>query len=68
MSHELRTPLARIQAEVELALARERTPAEHREALEAVGRSAEQMTRTVDALVSASTHGLLAGAWLGRCA
>jgi signal transduction histidine kinase len=54
MSHELRTPLARIQAEVELALARERTPAEHREALEAIGRSAEQMARTVDALVSAA--------------
>ena len=54
MSHELRTPLARIKAEVELALARERTPAEHREALEAIGRSAEQMTRTVDALVAAA--------------
>ena len=54
MSHELRTPLARVQAEVELALARERTPAEHREALEAIGRSAEQMTRTVDALVAAA--------------
>ena len=54
MSHELRTPLARVQAEVELALARERTPAEHREALAAIGRSAEQMTRTVDALVAAA--------------
>jgi signal transduction histidine kinase len=54
MSHELRTPLARVQAEVELALARERTPAEHREALAAIGRSAEQMARTVDALVAAA--------------
>ena len=36
MSHELRTPLARIQAEVEFALAAERTPTEHREALEAI--------------------------------
>jgi signal transduction histidine kinase len=56
MSHELRTPLARVQAEVELALARERSPAEHREALAAIGRSAEQMTRTVDALVAAARH------------
>jgi two-component system OmpR family sensor kinase len=54
MSHELRTPLSRVKAEVELALARERTPDEHREALEAIGRSAEQMTRTVDALVAAA--------------
>ena len=52
MSHELRTPLARIHAEVELALKRERTPAEQREALAAIGRSAEQMTRTVEALVA----------------
>ncbi len=52
MSHELRTPLARIQAEVELALRRERTPDEHREALAAIGRSAEQMTRTVEVLVA----------------
>ncbi len=52
MSHELRTPLARIHAEVELALKRERTPAEQREALVAIGRSAAQMTRTVEALVA----------------
>jgi two-component system, OmpR family, sensor kinase len=52
MSHELRTPLARIHAEVELALKRERTPSEQREALAAIGRSAEQMTRTVEALVA----------------
>jgi two-component system OmpR family sensor kinase len=54
VSHELRTPLARIHAEVELALARARTPAEQRTALMAIGRSAEQMTRTVDALVAAA--------------
>ena len=52
MSHELRTPLARIHAEVELGLARPRSTGEHREALAAVGRSAEQMTRTVDVLVA----------------
>jgi signal transduction histidine kinase len=52
MSHELRTPLARIHAEVELALRRERTRGEQREALESIGRSAAQMARTVDALVA----------------
>jgi signal transduction histidine kinase len=52
MSHELRTPLARIHAEVELALKRERTSAEQRQALESVGRSAQQMARTVEALVA----------------
>ena len=52
MSHELRTPLARIHAEVELALKRQRTPSEQRAALAAIGRSAEQMTRTVEALVA----------------
>jgi signal transduction histidine kinase len=63
MSHELRTPLARIQAEVELALRRERASEEYRAALEAIARSADQMTRTVDALVAAAreasstTHG-----------
>ena len=52
MSHELRTPLARIHGEVELALSRPRSTDEHRAALAAIGRSAEQMTRTVDALVA----------------
>jgi signal transduction histidine kinase len=63
VSHELRTPLARIHAEVELALKRERTTDEQREALAAIGRSATQMTRTVEALVAvarfegSATHG-----------
>ncbi|HET6173783.1 MAG TPA: HAMP domain-containing sensor histidine kinase [Gaiellales bacterium] len=52
MSHELRTPLTRIAAEVELALRRERTPDEQRVALAAIGRSASQMARTIDALVA----------------
>jgi signal transduction histidine kinase len=52
MSHELRTPLARIHAEVELALRRERTGAEQRAALASIGRSATQMARTIDALVA----------------
>ncbi len=54
LSHELRTPLARVLAETELALRREREPAEYRETLELIKRNAEQLTRTVDALVAAA--------------
>ena len=54
LSHELRTPLAKIAAESELALRRERTGEDYRESLEAVQRNAEQMTRTVEALVAAA--------------
>jgi len=56
LSHELRTPLARVLAESELALRRERTPTEYRDALELVHRNAAQLTRTVDALVAAARH------------
>jgi signal transduction histidine kinase len=56
LSHELRTPLARVIAETELALRREREPAEYRRALETVKRNAEQLTRIVDALVAAARH------------
>ena len=65
LSHELRTPLARISAEAELALRRERDPSSYREALATILRSAEQMTRTVDALVAAERHG--AGIARGTC-
>ena len=54
LSHELRTPLARIAAETELALRRDRTEDDYRESLEAVHRNAEQMTRAVEALLSAA--------------
>ncbi len=54
LSHELRTPLARIAAETELALRRERSGDDYRSSLEAVQGNAEQMTRTVEALVSAA--------------
>lgn len=54
LSHELRTPLAKIAAETELALRRDRSSEDYRASLEAVHRSAEQMTRTVEALVSAA--------------
>jgi signal transduction histidine kinase len=56
ISHELRTPLARVLAESELALRRERTPEEYRHALELVHRNAAQLTRMVDALVAAARH------------
>lgn len=54
LSHELRTPLARIAAEAELALHKERSGGDYRASLEAVQRNAEQMRRTVEALVSAA--------------
>ncbi len=56
LSHELRTPLARVMAETELALRREREPGEYRQALELIKRSAAQLTRTIDALVAAARH------------
>lgn len=54
LSHELRTPLARISSEAELALARERPASDYQEGFQSVYRDAEQMTRTVDALVAAA--------------
>jgi two-component system OmpR family sensor kinase len=54
LSHELRTPLARISGEAELALSRERRVGEYQEAFHSVYRDAEQMTRTVNALVAAA--------------
>jgi two-component system OmpR family sensor kinase len=54
LSHELRTPLARVIGEVDLALSRERTPDEHRAALELVRRNAVQLQRIVDTLVAAA--------------
>jgi two-component system, OmpR family, sensor kinase len=53
LSHELRTPLARISAEAEVALRRERPAGEYRDALETVLRSARQMTRMVETLLAA---------------
>ena len=54
LSHELRTPIARVIAEAELALRRDRSPEDYRAALEVVHRSAEQLARIVDALVAAA--------------
>jgi len=56
LSHELRTPLARLLAETELALARERQPREYRKVLELVHRNAGQLARTVEALVAAARY------------
>jgi two-component system OmpR family sensor kinase len=56
LSHELRTPLARVLAETELALKRERGVEEYRRALEVIRGSAEQLARTVDALVAAARY------------
>jgi two-component system, OmpR family, sensor kinase len=56
LSHELRTPLARVLAESELALRRERAPAEYRSALELIHENATQLTRTVDVLLAAARH------------
>jgi signal transduction histidine kinase len=56
LSHELRTPLARVRAESELALRRDRQPHEYRQALELIQRNAEQLTRTIDALVAAARY------------
>jgi len=54
LSHELRTPIARVLAEAELALLRDRPPEEYRAALEIVHRNAQQLARIVDALVAAA--------------
>lgn len=56
LSHELRTPLARIIAESELALLRERPPGQYRDALELVHGNARRLAQTVDALVAAARH------------
>jgi two-component system, OmpR family, sensor kinase len=52
MSHELRTPLAKLMAEAELALRRERSESEYRESLQAVLGNAEQIERIVETLLS----------------
>ena len=56
LSHELRTPLARVTAEVELALRRDRTAGEYRATLQLVLRNAQQLARIVETLVAAAQH------------
>jgi signal transduction histidine kinase len=54
LSHELRTPLSAIVAESELALRRERTTPEYRDALAEIAERARQLQRTLDALLAAA--------------
>lgn len=54
VSHQLRTPLAKIKAEAELALRRERSSSYYQEALASIMQSADQMARTVEALMAAA--------------
>jgi two-component system, OmpR family, sensor kinase len=56
LSHELRTPLAKMMAEAEVALRRDRTTAEYRESLGVVVENAQQIARIVDSLVAAAQH------------
>ncbi len=56
VSHELRTPLARVIAEVDLALRRERSDDEYRETLVLVQQNARQLARIVETLVAAAQH------------
>lgn len=54
VSHQLRTPVAKIKAEAELALRRPRDPEYYQESLVSVLHSADQMARTVEALLAAA--------------
>jgi signal transduction histidine kinase len=54
ISHQLRTPVAKIKAEAELALRREREPDYYQEALQSVVHSADQMASTVETLLAAA--------------
>jgi signal transduction histidine kinase len=56
VSHELRTPLAQIRAETDLALRRERTPAEYRSALEEVRDGIDRIDATVQTLLATARH------------
>jgi signal transduction histidine kinase len=50
-SHELCTPLARIKMSTSLALSRERTPEEYRQAIQAADQAADAMNRIVQNLL-----------------
>jgi two-component system OmpR family sensor kinase len=51
-SHELRTPLAIVMSQAELALRKERTPGEYREALETSLKAAQRMKAVVEGLLT----------------
>ena len=65
MSHELRTPLAKVRAEAELALRRERPPEEYRQALTTIVTNTQQMTGAIETLVAAAQQE--SGLARGRC-
>ncbi len=50
-SHELRTPISVVRTTAELALRRERSPAEYRQSLESIQREAEWMTQLAEDLL-----------------
>lgn len=54
LSHELRTPLAKLIAQAELALRRERQPEEYRAALELILRNGQQLARIAETLLAAA--------------
>ena len=56
VSHELRTPLAKLIAEAELALRRNRSEDDYRAALSVVLANAQQLARIADTLVSAARN------------
>ncbi|MEA2220615.1 MAG: hypothetical protein QOJ35_3241 [Solirubrobacteraceae bacterium] len=66
LSHELRTPLARITAQAELLLRRDRPADERRAAVEAMLRSAEEMEGILSVLMAAARADVGLGA--GRSA
>lgn len=54
LSHELRTPLARVLAQAQLALRRDRSHSEYRRVLTAIVESTRQLERTLETLVLAA--------------
>jgi signal transduction histidine kinase len=62
IAHELRTPLAGVRAEAELALARESTGAELREALRAVLDGTDRMSAVIETLLAAARSDGVRGA------
>jgi len=50
-SHELRTPISVIRSKTQLALSRDRSPAEYREAIQVCQRSSERMGDLVESLL-----------------
>lgn len=65
LSHELRTPLARIAAETDLLLSRERSPAEQRAAYASIADSTEHLRSILETLLTAARAAVAAAP--GRC-